>query len=124
MDRRAFMATQYEITKPGWLAEAIAKPDGYYTEKGEKLKGADLSPEHIAAWNGTTITKEEPVVQEMEVEVELEEDEYWDLEAMSKKELEELGREYGIELDRRKNKADLIEEVEAAIAKWNEENEE
>ena len=25
------MATQYEITKPGWLAEAIAKPDGYYT---------------------------------------------------------------------------------------------
>ena len=59
-----------------------------------------------------------------EVEVELEEDEYYDLEAMSKKELEELGREYGIELDRRKNKEDLIEEVEAAIEKWNEENEE
>ena len=116
------MATQYEITKPGWLAEAIAKPDGYYTEKGEKLKGADLSPEHIAAWNGTVITEAAPV--EMEVEVEPEEDEYYDLEAMSKKELEELGREYGIELDRRKNKEDLIEEVEAAIEKWNEENEE
>ena len=43
---------------------------------------------------------------------------------MSKKELEELGREYGIELDRRKNKDDLIEELEAAIEKWNEENEE
>ena len=41
------------IQKPGWLEEAIAKPDGYYTAKGEKLKGAELSPEHIAEWNGT-----------------------------------------------------------------------
>ena len=108
-------------TKTGGLEDSIAKADGYYSPKGEKLKGASLTPEEIAAWNGEVV---EAPVEEVEVEVVLEEDEYWDLEAMSKKELEELGREYGIELDRRKNKADLIEEVEAAIEKWNEENEE
>ena len=109
-------------TKTGWLEDSIAKADGYYSPKGEKLKGASLTPEQIAEWNGEAIEEAAPV--EMEVEVELEEDEYYDLEAMSKKELEELGREYGIEIDRRKNKEDLIEEVEAAIEKWNEENEE
>ena len=108
-------------TKTGWLEDSIAKADGYYSPKGEKLKGASLTPEEIAAWNGEVV---EEAPGPMVVEVELEEDEYYDLEAMSKKELEELGREYGIELDRRKNKDDLIEELEAAIEKWNEENEE
>lgn len=108
-------------TKTGWLEDSIAKADGYYSPKGEKLKGASLTPEEIAAWNGEVV---EEAPGPMAVEVELEEDEYYDLEAMSKKELEELGREYGIELDRRKNKDDLIEELEAAIEKWNEENEE
>lgn len=108
-------------TKTGWLEDSIAKPDGYYSPKGEKLKGASLTPEQIAEWNGEVV---EEAPGPMVVEVELEEDEYYDLEAMSKKELEELGREYGIELDRRKNKDDLIEELEAAIEQWNEENEE
>ena len=108
-------------TKTGWLEDSIAKADGYYSPKGEKLKGASLTPEEIAAWNGEVV---EEAPGPMVVEVELEEDEYYDLEAMSKKELEELGREYGIELDRRKNKDDLIEELEAAIEQWNEENEE
>lgn len=37
-----------------------------------------------------------------------------DFEAMTKVELEEHGRTIGIELDRRKKKADLIEELKAA----------
>ena len=37
------------------------------------------------------------------------------LKSKSKKELEALGREYGIELDRRLTKAKLIEELEAHI---------
>lgn len=37
------------------------------------------------------------------------------LKSKSKKELEALGREYGIELDRRLTKAKLIEELEAQI---------
>ena len=38
-----------------------------------------------------------------------------DLESMTKRELEELGREHGIELDRRKNKSDLIEELKEVL---------
>ena len=38
-----------------------------------------------------------------------------DLESKTKLELEAIGREHGIELDRRKNKADLIEELKEVI---------
>ena len=34
---------------------------------------------------------------------------------MTKVELETLGREYGIELDRRKKKATLIEEIKSVV---------
>ena len=90
------------ISKPGWLEEAIAKPDGYYTAKGEKLKGANLSAEHIAEWNG------ESAPQQLN-----EAPSHKYLEDMNKKELEALGRQHDIELDRRKSKADLIEELTA-----------
>ena len=42
-------------TKTGWLEDSIAKADGYYSPKGEKLKGASLTPEEIAAWNGEVV---------------------------------------------------------------------
>jgi len=38
-----------------------------------------------------------------------------DFESMTKVQLEEYGRKYGIELDRRKKKATLIEELTIAI---------
>ena len=38
-----------------------------------------------------------------------------DLESKTKLELEAIGREHGIELDRRKNKSDLIEELKEVI---------
>ena len=90
------------INKPGWLKDAIAKPGGYYTVKGERLKGANLSAEYIAEWNG------ESVPQQLN-----EAPTHKSIEDMNKKELEALGRQHGIELDRRKNKNDLIEELTA-----------
>ena len=54
---------------------------------------------------------EEEVVVEEEVAVE---EESIDLESMTKVELEAHGRTIGIELDRRKKKSDLIEEIKAA----------
>jgi hypothetical protein len=39
-------------TKTGYLKNSIAKATGYYTAKGEKLKGAVLSQEQQDAWNG------------------------------------------------------------------------
>ena len=47
---------------------------------------------------------EEPIVEESSI----------DLQSMTKVQLEEHGRTIGIELDRRKKKATLIEEIEAA----------
>ena len=54
---------------------------------------------------------EEPVVEETPVE---EVTETVNLEGMTKTQLEEHGRTIGIELDRRKKKATLIEEIKAA----------
>lgn len=59
---------------------------------------------------------EEPVVEEEIAEevVEPVEEISIDLEEMTKVQLEEYGRTMGIELDRRKKKSDLIEELKAA----------
>ena len=60
----------------------------------------------------------EPVIDEdsggAAEEVPTEESETVDLHSMTKIKLEEYGRTIGIELDRRKKKATLIEEIEAA----------
>ena len=60
-------------TKKGYLKNAVAKADGYFTAKGEKLKGAKLTQEQQDAWNGV-VKKEAPkkakkveVVEEVEV---------------------------------------------------------
>lgn len=57
--------------------------------------------------------KEEPIVKEAPIEEVIEETSK-DLESMTKVELEEYGRTIGIELDRRKKKSDLIEELKKA----------
>ena len=59
------------------------------------------------------VEKETPVELSIVEEVTVEETPL-DLEAMTKVQLEEHGRTIGIELDRRKKKADLIEEIQAA----------
>lgn len=56
---------------------------------------------------------EEPVVEVVE-EVVVEESSEIDLDSMTKIQLEEYGRTIGIELDRRKKKSALIEELKAA----------
>lgn len=96
------------VNKPGWLSEAIAKPDGYYTEGGEKLKGVMLTPAQVAEWNGTAAVAEPDPEPEMIVEAPTSGK---DLNEMSKRELEDLGREHGIELDRRERKETLIEKL-------------
>lgn len=40
------------VSKPGWLADSVARHDGYYSLKGEKLKGEILTAEQVAEWNG------------------------------------------------------------------------
>ena len=66
----------------------------------------------IATIWGSTVEKVVEVVELVE-EIAVEETPL-DLEAMTKTQLEQHGRTIGIELDRRKKKADLIEEIQAA----------
>lgn len=99
------------VNKPGWLEEAIAKPDGYYTEGGEKLKGLMLTPQQIAEWNGTSAPAATPE-PEMLVEAPTS---GVDLNEMSKRELEDLGREHGVELDRRESKSKLVKKIKSII---------
>ena len=48
------------VKKPTWLRDAVAKPTGYYTKNGIRLKGARLSPEQIAEWNGEPVPEPAP----------------------------------------------------------------
>tara|TARA_Y100001980_G_C14419564_1_gene210929 strand:- start:306 stop:602 length:297 start_codon:yes stop_codon:yes gene_type:complete len=93
------------MQKAGWLEDSIAKADGIYSPDGEKLKSGSMTPEQIAEWNGKSAPQqlnESPVSKS--------------LDDMSKKELEALGRQHGIELDRRKSKGDLVEELTEHMA--------
>jgi hypothetical protein len=68
------------MKKAGWLKDAIARPEGYFDSKGNKLKGARLTQEQCDDWNGVKkaakkielkIEEEAPAeVTEVTVEVE------------------------------------------------------
>lgn len=94
------------VNKPGWLEDSVAKADGYYSPKGEKLKGEILTTDQIAEWNGKTPKAE------MLIEAPISAD---DLNEMTKVELEELGREHGIELDRREKKSSLLSQLKVVL---------
>tara|TARA_B100000683_G_C12511220_1_gene560955 strand:- start:10745 stop:11053 length:309 start_codon:yes stop_codon:yes gene_type:complete len=100
------------VNKPGWLADSVARADGYYSPKGEKLKGEMLTPEQVAEWNGEAA----PVAEEPKVEMILEAPvDMENLEDMSKRELEQVGRAHGIELDRREKKSSLIDQLKEVM---------
>ena len=85
-------------------------------QAGEYLVGvgkAELAVEVCEAPNAST----EPVVeQEPVVKQEPTDSDKVDFSQMTKAQLEAYGRELGLELDKRHNKADLIVELEEAIA--------
>lgn len=126
------------ISPPNYQKDAIPTPRGWtHPRTGELLKAQKLSEQQIAEYLGETITTappepieitinpvsltESPTTEEEfidEVMTELDEDEYWtedDLDGMNKEELEEVGREYGIELDRRKTKSVLVKELKEVM---------
>lgn len=53
-------------TKTGYLKDSIAKATGYYSVKGEKLKGAALTQEEQDTWNGVANKAADPVVEAVE----------------------------------------------------------
>ena len=108
------------IQPPSWAKHAIPKPNGWVDPRtGELLKSSRLSDDQINEYMGVT-APEPQVLVEVPVEpaaphIDESPAAQDDLDTMTKLELEELGREHGIELDRRKTKADLVQELREHI---------
>ncbi len=97
------------ISPPGYKKDAIPTPRGWrHPRTNELLKCQSLTQEQIDEYLG--VSAPAPIDESPQQEAQMI-DESPSLDNMSKRELEELGREHGIELDRRKNKQDLIEEL-------------
>lgn len=92
------------ISPPSWCRGAIPTPNGWRDPNtNELLKSQSISAAEINEYNGipsAQMLTEAPSAKSM-----------WD---MSKMELEALGRQHGIELDRRQAKATLVEQLDAA----------
>lgn len=94
------------MKKAGWLKDGIATPRGIVTSHGEMLKRRKMSEAQINEWNGfktKTVTPKAPKKAET------------DLESMTKDQLEALGREHDIELDKREKKTSLIDVLKYVV---------
>jgi len=113
------------IKPPSWAKNAIPTSVGWKDPRsGELLKATKLTQSDIDSYMGVSTpapaptppppppapdtTGHGPAMMEDDVD---EETSFWDLENMTKRELEELGREHGVELDRRLNKSTLVEQM-------------
>ena len=84
---------------------------------GDLIKGVNKTPEVKVP---APVVEEAPVVDTAPVSVEqddeIEQDDEVDFKSMSKVDLEEYGHTLGIELDKRKNKGKLIEQIYDRLA--------
>ena len=109
------------ISPPNFQKDAIPTPQGWrHPRTGELLVSRKMSEAAVNEYLGI---KPEPVMlteaptnfEEAKVELMADDNLPSEYQAMTKKELEALGREHGVELDRRKSKAALIEELKEVI---------
>ena len=105
------------LSPPNFQKDAIPTPQGWrHPRTNELLVSRKISSEDINEYYGikpeVTMLKESPTTFEEAKDELITED---DLESKTKLELEAIGREHGIELDRRKNKSDLIEELKEVL---------
>ena len=103
------------IKAPGWCPNAIPTLKGWkHHVRPEILKPAKLTQEQIDEYNGVQVLVEaEPAPIATTATMLTSADD--DLSNMSKSELEEVGREHGIELDRRKSRKTLIDTLKGVM---------
>jgi hypothetical protein len=116
------------IKPPAWCSKAVATPKGWkhHTRK-EILLAKKLTQEDCDEYNNamgnvlaqaapTPKPAPAPIVNEDVPVSDVDEDGFADdLESLTKAELEQLGREHGVELDRRKSKKKLVEAVKGIL---------
>ena len=116
---------------PAWKKDAICTERGWrHPRTNELLVSRGFTAEEVEMYNNKSaepidMTIPEPPVevvvehndsQEMLVEVPKVYHTYESLEGMTKRELEDLGREHGVELDRRKSKKVLVEQMKGVLS--------
>jgi len=125
------------IKAPKWCSDAVpVASKGWVSPKGELMASSRFTQAQVDEWHGTTETfvaaddkatvegKWDAAEMDMASFAAVSKDamsydhtDEEDLEAMTKLELELLGREHGVELDRRKTKATLVEEMKDLMSK-------
>ena len=109
------------MSPPNYQRDAIPTTRGWtHPRTGELLISRPMSQSAIDEYLGVSpepqMLKESPTnFEEAKAELMTEDNLPSELEKMTKLELEAKGREHGIELDRRKNKADLIMELKEVL---------
>lgn len=104
------------ITPPNWAKDATPTTKGW-VKNGELLVARKISEGDIAEYLGEGIPAAKPTmlreapVNEVEYVEEVMETEEVLMEDMTKLELEAMGRDHGIELDRRERKDSLISQL-------------
>ena len=117
------------IKPPAWCSRAVPVPHGWkHWATSEILLPKTFTQEQIdefwAEKNGTVTVEvteevhstggETPVYEDVDsITITLEEPS--ELESMTKKELEDLGREHGVELDRRQTKKSLVAQMKEIV---------
>ena len=102
------------IQAPAFAKDAVPSLKGWHHPKtNELLKATRHSQDQLDEFFGVVVEEPALVVPTPEPVVEP----IVDLASMSKVELEELGREHGVELDRRVSKKKLLDQVTSLINK-------
>ena len=112
------------INPPSWAKNAVPTLNGWRDPRSnELLKSMNITQEQIEAYTGVvekpTMKKSpRPETPPMPKPMQLNEApaNNTSMEDMTKLQLEALGRQHGVELDRRKNKTDLIDELNEVIS--------
>ena len=125
------------IKAPKWCSDAVpVASKGWVSPKGELMASSRFTQAQVDEWHGTTETfvaaDDKATVEgkcdaaEMDMAsfaavskdaMSYDHTDEEDLEEMTKLELELLGREHGVELDRRKTKATLVEQMKDLMSK-------
>jgi hypothetical protein len=114
------------ISPPSWAKNAVPTLNGWRDPRSnELLKSMTITQEQVDAYSGVvekpTIKKSPrpetpPMPKPIPAQLNEAPANNTSIEGMSKLQLEAFGRQHGIELDRRKSKADLIDTLNEVIS--------
>ena len=107
------------IQAPKWCDNAIPSTRGWHTPEGELLVSRRHTEDEVNEWSGIPTSPKDAVETTVKPKAELLTEApigNVSLTSMTKLQLEALGAEHGLELDRRQKKSDLIDQLEEVLS--------